>query len=116
VGNLAAYPAELIQTEMGRMDAYLIEARSIGGLSGSPVFVHSGTMRVISGKLSIAQEPMFYLAGLVHGHYKGGRKEVPGGVDKRNEAVNIGIAIVVPIDNILGFLDKKGIIRPKIGA
>jgi hypothetical protein len=38
VGNLASYPSEQIQTRaFGRMEAYLIEARSIGGLSGSPV-------------------------------------------------------------------------------
>ena len=34
IGNLAAYPEERIQTgEFGEIDAYLIEARSIGGLS-----------------------------------------------------------------------------------
>ena len=41
-GNLAAYPEEKIQVEEFReMDAYLIEARSIGGLSGSPVFYNA---------------------------------------------------------------------------
>lgn len=41
VGNLAAYPQERVQVQGVEMDAYLIEARSIGGLSGSPVFYHS---------------------------------------------------------------------------
>ena len=41
MGNLAAYPQERVQVEGVEMDAYLIEARSIGGLSGSPVFYHS---------------------------------------------------------------------------
>jgi hypothetical protein len=38
-GNVAMIPQEQIQTEMGYADVYLVEARSIGGLSGSPVFV-----------------------------------------------------------------------------
>jgi hypothetical protein len=44
-GNLAAYPTERVQTRIKdqnvEMDAYLIDARSAGGLSGSPVFYHS---------------------------------------------------------------------------
>jgi hypothetical protein len=31
-------PGDPVATPMGPMQAYLIEARSIGGLSGSPVF------------------------------------------------------------------------------
>src|SRR5882672_2484323 len=41
-GNVAMMPDERIPTAYsGAMDAYLIEARSIGGLSGSPVFILS---------------------------------------------------------------------------
>jgi hypothetical protein len=110
VGNLASYPSEQIQAKgFGRMEAYLMEARSIGGLSGSPVFVHTGTMRIIGGQLKIAQEPMFYLAGLVHGHYDEGcaTEKNPSAIGGRKEAVNTGIAIVVPIEKILKFLDAK---------
>lgn len=39
VGNIAAMPEEKVETRFGLMDAYLIEARSLGGISGSPVFV-----------------------------------------------------------------------------
>jgi hypothetical protein len=39
VGNIAAMPDEPVKTQRGEMEAYLIEARSLGGLSGSPVFV-----------------------------------------------------------------------------
>src|SRR5208282_2688073 len=38
-GNVAMIPGEKIPFGDGYIDAYLIEARSIGGLSGSPVFV-----------------------------------------------------------------------------
>jgi hypothetical protein len=49
VGNIAAMPDEPVQTKIGAMDAYLVEARSIGGLSGSPVFVNAGAMRQVGG-------------------------------------------------------------------
>lgn len=43
VGNIAAFPDDKIMTELsGLVEAYLVEIRSIGGLSGSPVFVHLG--------------------------------------------------------------------------
>jgi hypothetical protein len=42
-GNIAMMPQEQIQTELGYADVYLIEARSIGGLSGCPVFVRHHT-------------------------------------------------------------------------
>jgi hypothetical protein len=41
VGNIAALPDEPIETDWGSVDAYLVEMRSIGGLSGSPVFAQT---------------------------------------------------------------------------
>jgi hypothetical protein len=38
-GSLAMMPSEPIQTDLGFADVYLIKARSMGGISGSPVFV-----------------------------------------------------------------------------
>jgi hypothetical protein len=105
VGNLAAYPEEQILAKcFGRMGAYLIEARSIGGLSGSPVFYHShsshkSVFRPFAQKwFSPSEEQSFYLMGIVHGHY-----------DQRDniEKLNTGIAIVVPIGKILGFVDSE---------
>jgi hypothetical protein len=42
-GNICAMPAEPVSTEVGDIEAYLVESRSVGGLSGSPVFVDVGT-------------------------------------------------------------------------
>jgi hypothetical protein len=39
--NIATLTNEPIPTEWGNIEAYLIEARSIGGISGSPVFVYA---------------------------------------------------------------------------
>jgi hypothetical protein len=47
VGNLAMIRGEPVATKYcGETDAYLVEARSIGGLSGSPVFIHAPFWRV----------------------------------------------------------------------
>jgi hypothetical protein len=62
VGNIAMIPGEPIVTKKcGRVDAYLVEARSIGGLSGSPVFVMSRDKDFKPNEI--------HLLGLVHGHY-----------------------------------------------
>ncbi|MFC2023021.1 hypothetical protein ACFLTL_02570, partial [Chloroflexota bacterium] len=55
IGNIACMPEELVQSkELGATEAYLVEARSIGGLSGSPVFVHLSGIR--GGKLNLGVE------------------------------------------------------------
>ena len=48
LGAIAAMPGEYIKTDWGCLRAYLIEARSIGGLSGSPVFIRVGTTRTLA--------------------------------------------------------------------
>jgi hypothetical protein len=106
VGNLAALNEEKVATKsFGEIDAYLIEVRSIGGLSGSPVFLNLGTIRLVEGQVrhSAAKKPIIYLLGLIHGHFNA----VPDELDERDdpdalyEAINAGIAIVVPIESIL---------------
>ena len=71
IGNLASLDEEKVQTEGGPIDAYLIEARSLGGLSGSPVFLNLGTVRQIKRQVVGAESgaPIIFLLGLIHGHY-----------------------------------------------
>jgi hypothetical protein len=72
VGNIAAVPTEPVKTQLGATDAYLIEARSIGGLSGSPVFVYLDALRQGAGPkgsilVSSGEGPIggsFFLLGL----------------------------------------------------
>jgi len=117
VGNLAAYPEERIRVKLEQrfqerlqqrsveIDAYLIEARSIGGLSGSPVFYHShaahtGILRPFAPEmLSPLPDQSFYLMGIVKGHYDQERDDI--------ERVNTGIAYVTPIGKILTFIDAE---------
>lgn len=107
VGNLAAMAEEKVQTkDFGLVEVYLIEARSIGGLSGSPVFLNLGVVRYIDGVVKHAQGgPMIFLLGLIHGHYDVPASAVdgcqPDGPDPRStERINTGIAIVVPMHKI----------------
>jgi len=105
VGNLAALNEERIVTKsFGEIDAYLIEARSIGGLSGSPVFLNLGIVRKVGGQVKHASGPgsIFYLLGLIHGHFDENRQL---GDAEANEAVNSGIAIVVPIASAMSVIN-----------
>jgi len=100
VGNIAAMPEEKVATTgWGDMEAYLVEARSIGGISGSPVFVYLGAHRR-SGKMVIGQ-PSFYLLGLMHGHWDQPQSALDYKLGMGGERINTGIAIVVPATKIL---------------
>ena len=104
MGNIAMIPSEPIPTDLGSIEAYLIEARSIGGLSGSPAFVRE-TAPVGLGT--------FYLLGLMHGHW-----DIPP--EKKNDLlmqgeffgrVNMGIAIVIPAKKILEVLNHPKLVE-----
>lgn len=109
IGNISAMPEEPVETRIGRIDAYLVEARSIGGLSGSPVFVHLGQVRVHEGQLKFSQGgPIFYLLGLMHGHWDIGMSDLDEAVEDSSgiKRVNMGIGIVVPVEKILEVLTQ----------
>ena len=77
--------------------AYLIEARSIGGLSGSPVFAYLGPSRVApDGKLNLSMRAIF-LIGVVRGHWE--HKEIgtaSSAFQDELDRINWGIAAVTP--------------------
>jgi len=115
VGNIAAMPEEpvtvttLYWTDKTEMEGYLIEARSIGGLSGSPVFAHLGMMRNIDGELRFNNIPggAFFLLGLVHGHWNLPISELDATAqDRTQDRINTGIAIVVPAKKILEVINQ----------
>jgi len=108
IGNIATMPEEKVVTkEMGEIEAYLIEARSIGGLSGSPVFVHISSLR--NGALRLGGEPIYWL-GMVHGHYdlpELDSLDVTSEDNLVNLIINMGVAIVVPSTKILEVLNQR---------
>ena len=116
VGTIAAMPSEPISVEIsgakGEMPAYLIEARSLGGLSGSPVFVNLGTFRLRDGQPQAARGPVFYLIGLIHGHYDEPFSRKIGALT--DKVINMGIAVVVPMQQIREVLDQPIFLNQRI--
>ena len=106
LGNVAMMPDEPIPTSIGPIDGYLIEARSIGGVSGSPVFVRE-TAGTRGGS--------FYLMGLIHGHWDIPPENKNDAVDAAgaNSGVNMGIAIVVPTNKILEVIDHYELVEKR---
>ena len=102
-GNIAMTPKDKLPAKgFGEMEAYLVEGRSIGGLSGSPAFVRNTVktpMQTTGGKLTaMSGLGGSHLLGLVHGHW-----DVPPTFSnmEQAEAVNMGVSIVVPAKKIL---------------
>jgi hypothetical protein len=102
-GNIAAMPEEPVETILGPMDAFLIEARSIGGLSGSPVFVSiGGNPRQISGgQYSIPNRWHVFILGLIHGHWDARHGDTVPDSTTDGGSINQGIAMVAPASHIL---------------
>lgn len=99
VGNLAAMPSDKVFTKRkGHIRAYLAEARSIGGLSGSPVFLPSHNLQ-INGYSAMR------FIGLIHGHFDLGDGK-PDDMFLTDRNVNMGIAIIIPAGDIVEVLNQ----------
>jgi hypothetical protein len=132
VGNVAMLPRERVYTgpDYGYMDAMLIETRSVGGISGAPVFVR-GTheVRAISNFATIGSENLkmgdldpkgvasssgYSLLGVAHGHWDISADDVnaPNPTFVRN-GLNVGIGIVTPARKIIETLDQPTLLRER---
>lgn len=114
-GNIAMMPKELINLgSFGLTKAYLAEGRSIGGLSGSPVFCRNTTkMSGLNqrGQLKhLAGAGQIHLLGLVHGHW-----DLPPTFPEpeRSEAVNMGVSIVIPAKKIKEILYSPELVEAR---
>jgi hypothetical protein len=67
-GTIAAMPEEKIETAYGFHDAYLVELRSLGGLSGSPVFTVIPPVTHKKGVVHMENGQVEYLLGMLLGH------------------------------------------------
>lgn len=109
VGNIAAMPEEKIKTKFHLMDAFLIEWRSIGWLSWSPVFVNLWVHRYINW--SVKQSTgwtVFFLLGMIYGHFDNIDEQIDNIVEDTsgNNHINVWIAIVTPINKVIELVDK----------
>jgi hypothetical protein len=105
VGNIAALPQEPVSTKLGFISAYLIEARSIAGLSGSPVMAMAdNALELIQG---IAKRPLVHggaaLLGLMHGHFDvpNLNEDVVMDEEEPTRSVHTGIGVVIPVEKIV---------------
>jgi hypothetical protein len=103
-GNIAMMPDEPIPTsKFGDMEVYLIESRSISGLSGSPVFV----LKQGGNKWAI------HLLGLIHGHWDIDANAIidtnTGDKSGIKAGVNVGIAMVAPAKKIIETIYQKAL-------
>jgi hypothetical protein len=96
MGNIAMIPSEPIETKNhGNIEAYLIELRSMSGLSGSPVFVLNPIAGKITKKGLFDTKWQVYLLGLNSGHW-----------ETKSDKTNVGIAYVSPAKKILETINQ----------
>jgi hypothetical protein len=129
-GNVAIVPDEpLPGTQIGNWtgesEVCLIEARSIGGLSGSPVFVREDITFSAPTYRSVepfhvpvtGQKPCYWFLGLMHGHWEilpERKNDFLMQTTKRNkDTVNLGIAVVVPARKILEVLNLPELVEQR---
>ena len=101
VGNIAAMPEEKVYFNGKYLDAYLVESRSIAGLSGSPVFINTGSVRSVSRTFVSLESPRFLLLGLMKGHWDA----------TQPERLNMGVAVVVPMEKVVETLRHPHILQ-----
>jgi hypothetical protein len=118
IGNIAAMPGEHVMAAGDiRSRVYLAEARSIGGLSGSPVFVDVCGQRIYPNASVIDATSKFYFLGVVKGHFDEETKSpfaddihLPSRVV---EKVNMGIALVVPASDLAALLEQQDVVEKR---
>jgi hypothetical protein len=125
-GIIAAMPEEPVETTVNRFgkivqvkfNAYLGEVRSIGGLSGSPVFVCVEHFRKprpegAGRPLLLGVGYRILLLGMIRGHWhyesQGSFITSAANRPKDVEQVNMGMALITPIQDVLDTLyDEEG--------
>lgn len=116
-GTIAAMPGDPVLGEDGRASpGYLVEMRSMAGLSGSPVLVAFGYERPVIRPFE--QPPTTYLLGVVRGHWDH-KLSLPA-LDATTKAelarLNQGIAIVTPAQALRRLLDKEDLVKKREAA
>jgi hypothetical protein len=83
----------------GRAGGPPLGVRSLGGLSGSPTFVHYEVPNLAPRVLQ------WYLIGMVHGHWDVPQEAFTDFEDS-NEQINMGMAIVIPVNKVVDFVKE----------
>jgi hypothetical protein len=128
VGNIALMPGEPVQTDVGYVQAYLVETRSIAGLSGSLVLVQPPRIRIEGEFIAHLPSPPNLLLGMLIGYHLLGSAtdQIPVAQTIENErldwapspnmeAVNTGIGVVIPIERVLEIIEQPAL-QPHLDA
>ena len=124
IGNIAAIPNGAIPGwsigggEPVDAEGYLLEVRSLGGLSGSPVFVRptiSMKVRANAGQFSGKEINMFgcgpfYFLGLMHGHWKllpSEHDTVEFQTTQEEGSIALGLSLAVPAKKIHEIINRQ---------
>jgi hypothetical protein len=112
IGSLAAMPDEPVKTKWGFIEAYLVELHSIGGLSGSPVYIHHPPVRVRPPHYNaeFIHGERLNLLGVMQGHFDVPNLREDSALEEdddsnRKESINTGVGVVVPAYKILETLN-----------
>lgn len=120
-GVVASMPVEKIvdQNTGLAFDAYVAEVRSIGGLSGSPVFAFlSTTNRPASATQLSHLDWQIVLVGLIRGHWNVVDKNADGLTLTPEDALtmNTGLALVTPIEEVRAVLIREELVAKRKAA
>lgn len=120
-GTISMMPHEPIKVKdlrvASEIDAYLVEARSWGGHSGSPAFVYYPPDRA-GNSITVPMALPVFLLGLVQSHYeiKGDVELIGDFVGSGKVPINAGIAAVVPSQKIIDVLMDEELVRDRQGS
>jgi hypothetical protein len=115
-GIIAAMPGEPLYDRKTGLSfrGYLLEVRSTGGLSGSPVVAYLGYDRDATGHKN--KDGREFLIGVVRGHWEYNLSESEDAVrDDREEieALNMGIAVATPIQEVYALLYREELVKER---
>lgn len=106
----------------GESEVFLIESRSLGGVSGSPVFVVEEQYPTLPAEedkeaATICPSGPTYLLGLMNGHWEIKEPEINSiywsGRKGDRESIATGISVVVPAQKILEVLDHPDLVAER---
>lgn len=123
IGHIAMLPDEPVMSTRGYVQAYLVEVRSLMGLSGSPVFVNIPETRVVEARLELrGGDRSAICIGMMLGYHLSASAEdqiiVPASsklMEGTNEPSlderNTGFGVVLPIERLFEVMESNAMRR-----
>ena len=106
-GIISSMPEEPIRDGSKAYNAFLVELRSIGGVSGSPVFVYLDRHRATTTLIPHNQLSTYHFLGIIRGKWTMDQnllqeqEEIDVALAyNKGESLNLGIAIVTPAEDL----------------